>query len=254
MLEIKPAEIYNLASVSQVSTSFLFPEEAIKVNLLPVIRMLELIRDKLPGTKFLQASSSEIFGQQASPPFDEQSIFCPLSPYAVSKEAACHFVKIYRKAYGLFASNAILFNHTSPYHSLSFVIPKLVKGLVEIKLGKINKIRLGNLKIERDWGFAGDYVKAMALMMEAKQPDDYVVGTGKHNPLKAIVEYIIKKLELDYKRVIEIDEGLYRVNDPEIIFSNPIKIMKKLGWQPEMNLEELIEFMIAEEMKKQGAK
>jgi GDPmannose 4,6-dehydratase len=249
-----PDLIYNLGGISHVTRSFEIPAETFAVNLLPVIRILELLRLKLKNTRFLQASSSEMFVQGSAPPFNENSLIEPRSPYAVSKTAAYQLVKIYRQQYGLFACNAILFNHTSPRHSLDFFIAKIVKGLVEIKQGKLAKLKVGNLDIEKDWGYAGDYIKAMSLIMDAKQPDDYVIGTGKHISLKAILEYVLNQLELSYNQVIEIDPGLVRQNEPKKIYSDPSKIKRVLGWQPEKTIEQVLDMMIAVEMEKQSGK
>lgn len=250
LLDFRPDVIYNLASVSQVSNSFNIPEETFSVNLLPVIRMLELIRNEIKNTKYLQAISSEIFGGKANPPFNEESALEPLSPYAVSKEAAYHLVKLYRQAYNIYAANAILFNHTSSRHALNFVVPKIVNGLVDIKLGKMSKLRLGDLDIERDWGYAGDYVKAMIAIIEHPEAADFVIGTGKHKSLRVIVEYVLNKLDLSYEDTIEIDKSLFRKNDPKVIYSDPKKIMNVLGWKPEKSLEDILDLMIDETIEK----
>jgi len=250
----RPEVIYNLGSISHVTRSFDLPEETFAVNLLPVIKMLEILRHKQKSARFLQASSSEMFVLESTPPFNEESLIGPRSPYAVSKTAAYHLVKVYRQTHGLFACNAILFNHTSPRHSLDFFIAKIVKGLVEIKKGKLDKLKVGNLDIEKDWGYAGDYVQAMSLIMAHQQPDDYVIGTGQFISLKAILEHVLNKLELSYNKVIEIDPGLIRQNEPKRIYSDPSKIKKVLGWQPEKTIEQVLDMMIATEMEKQGGK
>ncbi|MBI5698838.1 GDP-mannose 4,6-dehydratase [Candidatus Saganbacteria bacterium] len=254
LIEQRPDEIYNLGSVSNVSRSFDRPEETFDVNLLPVIRMLELLRRQLKSVKFLQASSSEMFRQEPDPPFDENSLIDPCSPYAVSKAAAYHLVKIYRNTYNLFACNAVLFNHTSPRHSLDFFVSKIVKGLVEIKRGKKEKLKVGNLDIEKDWGYAGDYVKAMPLILEHQQPDDYVIGTGKYLSLKTMLEYVLNKLNLSYNKVVETDPTLIRPNEPKRVYSDPSKIMMSLGWRPEKSIEQVLDMMIEAEMEKQGGK
>lgn len=251
ILKIEPDYIYNFASVSQVSASFSVPEKTFAVNLLPVIRILELLRGKCKSTRFLQATSSEIFGEKTTPPFNEESLLDPLSPYAVSKAAAYFMVKTYRKAYGVFASNAILFNHTSPRHAQNFIIAKIIKGLVEVKFGSAEKLMIGNIDIERDWGFAGDYVKAMNLILSCGSADDFVIGTGRHLSIKSIVQYVLNKLDLSYNKVIEIDPKLFRPNDPKIIYSDPSKIKQILGWHPEKRIEEVLDMMIEEEMKNQ---
>ncbi len=250
LLKEKPDEIYNLASVSQVSKSFLIPEETFCVNLNPVINILELMRQHLPKTKLLQATSSEIFGGGKAP-FNEESKIDPISPYAVSKEASYRMVKIYRKAYGLFASNAILFNHTSPRHGQEFVIAKIVSGLVKVKKGLISQIVLGNLEIKREWGFAGDYVKAMHMILSHHSSDDFIVGTGNVRTLRSIVDYVLSRLGLSYNESIFIDSSFFRKNDPELIYSDPLKIEKDLGWKADMDFEEVLEMMIKSEMEKE---
>jgi|SRR3989339_187428 len=254
LLKIEPNEIYNLASVSQVSASFIIPEKTMAVNLMPVISMLELIRNKIPKTKLLQATSSEIFGGRGTPPFNEEALPDPLSPYAVSKEAAYHMVKLYRKAYNIFGANAILFNHTSPLHSSNFVIAKIIKELVEVKLGKRQKVQLGNLEIFRDWGSAEEYVAALLLIMNHTQPDDFVVGSGQCTSLREIVAYILRKLGLQYSDVIRINHKLFRKNDPKIIYSDPAKIAERLGWRSKKSFEEVLDGMIDAEMKTQHVK
>ena len=251
LLDVKPDMIFNLASISQVSDSYNMPEETYTINVLAVIRMLEIIRKNLKTTRFLQASSSEIFGGNANPPYDENSVPIPLSPYAVSKLAAYYMVKIYRKDFNLFTANAILFNHTSPRHSSNFVIPKIIRGLVEIKLGKVKKISLGNLDIVRDWGYAEDYVKAMVSILNYFGADDFVVGTGVPTTLKEIVQYVLKKLNLSYNDVIKIDTDLFRLNEPMCIYSNPSKIKNELGWRPEKSLRQILDVMIEAEIVKQ---
>jgi len=251
VLKIEPDEIYNLASVSQVSSSFRIPEETFTVNVLPVIRLLELMRDKLKSSRLLQATSSEIFGGRTSPPYHETSPLEPLSPYAVSKEAAYHMVKLYRSAYGLFASNAILFNHTSPRHSPIFAVAKIVKGLVEIKLGRARTLKLGNLDIERDWGFAGDYVQAMAAILAQERGGDFVIGTGQIWSLRAIVDYVLQRLELKSADTVEIDQSLFRPNDPARIFCDPTKARQVLGWRPTKTFEEVLDMMVDRQLKEQ---
>jgi GDPmannose 4,6-dehydratase len=239
-----PDEIYNLASVSQVSTSFEMPEETFSINLFPVINMLELIRKDKKGIKFLQATSSEIFGGKSAPPYNENSALEPLSPYAVSKEAAYHLVKLYRKAYGIHAVNAILFNHTSARHGKNFIIPKIIDGLIKVRNGQLTKLKLGNLEIERDWGFAGDYVSALYMIMENTKPSDYVVGTGRHEKLREIVDYVLQKLGLKFEAAIEIDPDLFRPNDPRIIYSDPSLINQEIGWKAQISLSGLLDMMI----------
>jgi GDPmannose 4,6-dehydratase len=254
ILRTEPDEIYNLASVSQVSTSFKLPEETFAVNLLPVVRMLELIRDRFKTTKLLQATSSEIFGDGAGRPFNEDSVTNPLSPYAVSKEAAYHLVKLYRKAYNIFVVTAILFNHTSHLHSSGFVVAKIIKELVEVKLGKRQKIKLGNLDVYRDWGNAEDYVKAMVQIMGHSRPADFVVGSGKKLSLREITDHVLDKLGLKFDEVVEIDRELFRLNDPKVIWSDPSKIMRELNWRSEKPFEAVLDRMIEIAMGRQNEK
>lgn len=254
LLGSAPDEVYNLGSISHVARSFERPEETFATNLLPVIRALELLRHKLKQTKFLQASSSEMFGQKSAPPFNEESLIDPLSPYAVSKAAAYELVRIYRQEHGVFACNAILFNHTSPRHAADFFIAKIVKSLVAIKRGQGETLKVGNLDVEKDWGYAGDYVKAMAAILNYRRPDDYVVGTGRHLSLKAILDYVLSRLDLSYNKVVVIDPGLIRPNEPKLIYADPAKIKKVLGWKPGKSIEEVLDMMIEAEMKKQDGK
>jgi GDPmannose 4,6-dehydratase len=254
LLKSAPDAVYNLGSISHVSRSFERPEETFAANLLPVIRILELLRHKLPQTRLLQASSSEMFGQKSAPPFNEASLIEPLSPYAVSKAAAYELVKIYRKEHNVFACNAILFNHTSPRHAADFFIAKIVSSLVAIKRGQGGKLKVGNLDVEKDWGYAGDYVKAMVAILNYQRPDDYVVGTGRHLSLKAILDYVLSRLDLSYNKVVAIDPGLIRPNEPKLIFADPAKIRNVLGWRPEQSIEQVLDMMIAAAMEKQSGK
>jgi len=251
IIKTKPDAIFNLASISQVSKCYDLPIETFTTNLLPAIRILELIRRQLPKTRFLQAASSDMFGGGSSRPFNEGSPIDPMSIYAVSKASAYHCVRIYRNVYNIFACNAILFNHTSPRHSPDFVIAKIVKGLVAIKLGKEAKLQVGNLDIERDWGYAGDYAIAMAKIIQHDGADDYVVGTGWRISLKAILEYVLKALDLNYNEVIEVNPEYFRPNDPKVIYSDPAKIKRKLGWAPSLSIEKVLDKMLENEMIKQ---
>jgi GDPmannose 4,6-dehydratase len=254
LLKHRPDQVYNLGSISQVSLCYKQPEEAIKVNFQAVVAILEIIRHKLPNCRFLQASSSEMFSRQTVSPLNEGSLIEPVSFYGVTKAAAYQAIRIYRLDYGIFAANAILFNHTSPRHTPSFVIAKMINGLVAVKLGKEKKLKLGDLAVVRDWGYAGDYVKAMSLIIEAKQPDDYVIGTGKDISLKTILDYVLNKLNLSYNKVVEIDPELVRKNEQKNIYSDPTKIKKVLGWRPEKTIEQVLDMMIAAEMERQNGK
>jgi GDPmannose 4,6-dehydratase len=240
---IKPAEIYHLGAQSHVRVSFDMPEYTGDITGLGTLRLLEAIRKTGIKARFYQASSSEMFGS-ARPPQNEQTIFEPRSPYAVAKVYAYHIVKNYRDAYKLFACNGILFNHESPRRGETFVTRKVTRAATRIKLGLQDKLYLGNLDAKRDWGFAGDFVEAMWLILQCEQPDDYVIATGETHSVREFVEKVFQKLGLDYKKYVEIDPKYFRPTEVDILLGDAVKARKELGWQPKFNFDELINMMV----------
>jgi len=246
--DIQPDEIYNLGAQSHVRVSFDMPEYTGDITGLGTLRLLEAIRKTCIKTKFYQASSSEMFGA-ALPPQSESTPFQPQSPYAAAKVYSYYIVRNYRDAYKLFAANGILFNHESPRRGETFVTRKITIAAARIKLGLQDKLFLGNLEAKRDWGFAGDYVEAMWLMMQQENPDDYVIATGETHSVREFVEKVFTKLELDWQKYVSIDPRYFRPTEVDVLLGDPGKAVKVLGWKPKIGFEELIDIMIAADME-----
>ena len=246
--DIKPEEIYHLGAQSHVRVSFDMPEYTGDVTGLGTIRLLEAIRKTGIKTKFYQASSSEMFGA-APPPQSESTPFQPQSPYAAAKVYAYFVAKNYRQAYNIFASNGILFNHESPRRGETFVTRKITRAATRIKLGLQKKLYLGNLEAKRDWGFAGDYVEAMWLMLQQEKPDDYVIATGETHSVREFAEKVFEKLELDYKKYVDIDQKYFRPSEVDVLLGDASRARKALGWAPKVGFEQLIDMMIEADME-----
>jgi GDPmannose 4,6-dehydratase len=246
--EIEPEEIYHLGAQSHVRVSFDMPEYTGDVTGLGTIRLLEAIRKTGIKTRFYQASSSEMFGA-ALPPQSENTPFQPQSPYAAAKVYAYFVAKNYRQAYNIFASNGILFNHESPRRGETFVTRKITRAATRIKLGLQKKLYLGNLDAKRDWGFAGDYVEAMWLMLQQETPDDYVVATGETHSVREFAEKVFEKLELDYKQYVDIDRKYFRPSEVDVLLGDASKARKALRWTPKVGFEQLIDMMIEADME-----
>ena len=245
---IQPHEIYNLGAQSHVRVSFNMPEYTGDITGLGTLRLLEAIRKTGIQTKFYQASSSEMFGA-APPPQSEETPFQPQSPYAAAKVYAYYVVKNYRDAYNLLAWNGILFNHESPRRGETFVTRKVTRAATRIKLGLQKKLYLGNTKAKRDWGFAGDYVEAMWLMLQQDNPDDYVIAYGETHSVREFVEKVFQKLDLDYREYVEIDKRYFRPTEVDVLLGDSSKAKKNLGWQPKVGFDALIDMMIAADME-----
>ena len=246
--DIKPDEVYHLGAQSHVRVSFDMPEYTGDITGLGTLRLLEAIRKTGIKARFYQASSSEMFGA-APPPQHELSPFQPQSPYAAAKVYAYYVVRNYRDAYKLFACNGILFNHESPRRGETFVTRKVTRAATRIKLGLQDKLYLGNLEAKRDWGFAGDYVEAMWLMLQQERPDDFVIATGETHSVREFVEKVFQKLELDYQKHVVIDPKYFRPTEVDILLGDPTKAKKTLGWNPKVNFEQLIDMMVAADME-----
>lgn len=242
--ESKPDEVYNLASQSFVPTSWSQPTLTGEFTALGVTKMLEAIREVNPKIKFYQASSSEMFGKVRETPQTEVTPFYPRSPYGVAKIYG-HFITInYRESYNMFCVSGILFNHESPRRGKEFVTRKISDAVARIKLKRIKELRLGNLDAQRDWGFAGDYVKAMWLMLQQEEADDYVIATGKSHSVREFVEAAFKHVKLDWQKYVVVDKHLYRPAEVNHLRGNPEKAMKKLGWKPVVSFKELVTLMV----------
>lgn len=250
--KVGPDEIYNLGAQSHVKVSFDQPEYTGDVVGMGTLRLLEALRDHLAErereVKFYQAGSSEMYGSSA-PPQSEDTPFHPRSPYAVSKVAAYWYGVNYREAYGLFVANGILFNHESPRRGETFVTRKITRAATRIKLGLQDKLYLGNLDARRDWGFAGDYVEAMWLMLQQDEPDDYVIATGESHSVRDFVETVFRALELDWHEHVEIDERYLRPSEVDALRGDPAKASRKLGWQARTSFTELVQRMIDHDME-----
>jgi GDPmannose 4,6-dehydratase len=245
---IKPDEIYHLGAQSHVRVSFDMPEYTGDVTGLGTLRLLEAIHKTGIKAKFYQASSSEMFGA-APPPQNELTPFQPRSPYAAAKVYAYHIAKNYREAYGIFACNGILFNHESPRRGETFVTRKITRAATRIKLGLQDKLYLGNLEAKRDWGYAGDFVEAMWLMLQQEQPDDYVVATGETHSVREFVQKVFGKLELDYEKLVVIDPKYFRPTEVDVLLGDASKARTMLGWKPNVSFEQLIDMMVEADLE-----
>jgi GDPmannose 4,6-dehydratase len=243
-----PDEVYNLAAQSFVPTSWSQPVLTGEVTALGVTRVLDAIRIVDPTIRFYQASSSEMFGKVRETPQTENTPFYPRSPYGVAKVYG-HWITVnYRESYGLFACSGILFNHESPRRGLEFSTHKATHGAARIKLGLDNELRMGNLDAKRDWGYAGDYVKAMWLMLQQDEPDDYVVGTGSTHSVRELCEVAFDYLGLDWQDHVVVDPRFLRPADVDFLVADATKARTKLGWEPTVAFEELIQMMIDADM------
>ena len=241
---IEPDEVYNLAAQSHVAVSFENPIYTTEVGNLGSISLLEAIRHSNKKIKFYQASSSEMFGGGSKKKLNEDSSFEPKSPYAASKVFAHNITKLYRESYDLFCANGILFNHESPFRGETFVTRKITRAVGRIHLGIQNKLTLGNLEASRDWGFAGDYIKAMWMMLQHNESDDWVVATGETYTVKQFAEAAFKYVDLDYEKYIQSSKKYFRPNEVDYLLGDPPKIKKELGWKNETSFDDLVKMMV----------
>ena len=265
--QIEPDEIYNLAAQSFVGVSFEQPIATANITGLGCVNLLEAIRIVNPKIKFYQASTSEMFGKVQKIPQDENTPFYPRSPYGVAKLYAHWMVVNYRESYNIFASSGILFNHESPLRGLEFVTRKITDAVAKIKLGKLNTLELGNLDAKRDWGYAKDYVEGMYLMLQAKNPDTYVLATNRTESVREFVKMAFKAVDIDLefigfdenevaidtssgKTVVKINPKYYRPAEVDLLIGDPKKAKKELGWEPKCTLEKLCEMMVEADLKR----
>ncbi len=247
--EYKPDEVYNLAAQSFVPTSFSQPVLTGEFTALGVTRLLEAIRLVDPKIRFYQASSSEMFGKVVEVPQRETTPFHPRSPYGVAKVYG-HWITInYRESYNIFGCSGILFNHESPRRGLEFVTHKITDGVARIKLGLADELRLGNLEARRDWGFAGDYVRAMWLMLQQDAADDYVVATGETHSVEEFVAEAFGYLDLDWREYVQQDPKYYRPAEVDMLVGDPSKAGKQLGWEPTVDFRQLVRLMVDADMQ-----
>ena len=240
----EPDEIYNLGAQSHVRVSFDIPEYTGEVSGLGTVRLLEAIRETGIRPKFYQASSSELFGKAREIPQTENTPFHPRSPYGCAKAYAYHITVNYRESYGLFACNGILFNHESERRGETFVSRKITRAATRIKLGLQDKLYMGNLDAQRDWGYAKDYVEAMWLMLQAGEADDYVIATGETHSVREFLDETFGYLELDWKRHVETDPRYFRPAEVDILLGDAGKARKALGWEPKVNFKQLVRLMV----------
>jgi GDPmannose 4,6-dehydratase len=251
---IKPDEIYNLAAMSHVRISFDSPIYTGDITGLGTTRILEGIRKGIengilsPDIKYYQASSSEMYGE-TPPPQNEQTPFNPVSPYGCAKLYSYHMTKSYRKGYNIFASNGILFNHESPRRGVRFVTRKITRAACRIKLGIQDKLVLGNLNALRDWGFSGDYVEAIWMILQHNTPDDFVVSTGEYHTVKDFAVKVFNYLDLDFDEFVKHDSSLERPNEVPALLGDSSKIRKLTGWKPKVNFEQLVKMMVDSDME-----
>lgn len=246
--EVRPDEVYNLAAQSHVRVSFDIPEYTAEITALGATRLLEAIRRLGIATRFYQASSSELYGKVHEVPQKETTPFHPRSPYAVAKAYAFYATQNYREAYGMFAVNGILFNHESPRRGETFVTRKITRAATRIKLGLQDKLYMGNLEAKRDWGYAADYVEAMWLMLQAKEPDDYVIATGETHSVREFLEKTFGLLDLDYREYVVHDPRYDRPAEVDLLLGDATKARNALGWQPKVSFEELVKLMVDADM------
>ncbi len=247
--KIQPDEVYNLAAQSHVRVSFDAPEYTADIVGTGTIRLLEAIREVGIKPRFYQASSSEMYGKVMEVPQTETTPFYPRSPYACAKVYSYWITVNYRESYGMHASNGILFNHESPRRGETFVTRKITRAVAAIKLGRQDKLFLGNIDSKRDWGFAKEYVEAMWLMLQQPEPDDYVIATGETHSVREFLEVSFGHLGLDWKKHVEIDPRYYRPAEVDLLIGDPTKAKKKLGWEPKVTFADLAKLMVDSDMK-----
>jgi GDPmannose 4,6-dehydratase len=238
--QVRPDEVYNLAAQSFVPTSWDQPVLTAEFTAVGVTRMLEAIRQVCPRARFYQASSSEMFGKVRETPQSETTPFYPRSPYGVAKVYGHYITVNYRESYGMFACSGILFNHEGPRRGLEFVTRKISHAVARIKLGLAKELRLGNLEAKRDWGYAGDYVRAMWLMLQQPEADDYVIGTGETHSVREFVEIAFGHAGLDWRDHVVVDPQFYRPAEVDLLLADPSKAQRQLGWRPEVSFAELV--------------
>jgi GDPmannose 4,6-dehydratase len=244
LAQVKPDEVYHLGAQSHVRVSFDEPVYTAQVDAIGTVRLLEAVRDTGLQVRFYQASSSEMFGQAAEVPQKETTPFHPRSPYACAKVYSFYQTINYRESYNMFCCNGMLFNHESPRRGETFVTRKITRAATRIKEGLQEKLYLGNLEAKRDWGFAGDYVEAMWLMLQQDRPDDYVIATGRMHSVREFLELAFDRVKLDYSKYVEIDPRYCRPAEVDVLCGDASKARRLLGWEPKVGFEELVAMMI----------
>ena len=246
--EVRPDEVYNLGAQSHVRVSFTVPEYTGEITALGTVRLLEAIRRLGLPTRYYQASSSELFGKVVEVPQKETTPFHPRSPYACAKAYAYYITQNYREAYDMFAVNGVLFNHESPRRGETFVTRKITRAATRIKLGLQNKLYLGNLEAKRDWGYAPDFVEAMWMMLQHREPDDFVIATGESRSVREFLASAFGFLDLDYREYVEHDSRYDRPAEVDVLLGDASKAERVLGWKPRVGFEELVKIMVDADM------
>ena len=246
--ESRPDEVYNLASPTSINASWYYPNLATQVTGLGAVDLLDVIVKMRPDARFYQASSSEMFGSVEEDPKNESTPMHPVNPYGAAKLYAHEMVKIYRQRYNVFAVGGISFNMESPRRVEDFVFKKIAKGAARVKMGLEKELRLGNLDAIRDWGFAGDYVEAVWLMLQREVPEDFVIATGVGHSVEEVCKAVFSKLDLDFKKYVKVDPKFIRRVDNDSMIGDSSKIKRKLGWNPRTSFEELVDMMVDAEL------
>ena len=249
VLEAMPDEVYNLGAQSSVASSWKNSVVTAETTGVGTVRLLEAVRSFVPDARYCQASSSEMFGK-SPPPQDEKTAFHPQTPYGASKGFAYWMTASFRENYQMFTANGILFNHESPRRGLEYLTRKVSDGIAQIVSGKMDSLQLGNLDTVRDWGFAGDYVRAMWLMLQADVPDDFVIATGEAHSVREFVERAFTRVDLDYQDYVTVDPALLRPYEVHSLLGNPRKAKHCLGWEPEVSFDELVAMMVDADLKR----
>src|SRR5215211_6077375 len=252
--DVRPHELYNLAAMSFVPASWDQPLLTGEYNAMGVTRLLEAVRQVDPGLRIYQASSSEMYGRVREVPQTELTPFYPRSPYGVSKVFGHYITVNYRESYGIFAVSGILFNHESPRRGMEFVTRKVTDGVARIKLGLADHLSLGNLDAMRDWGFAGDYVRAMWLMLQQEQADDYVIATGVSHSVRELIEIAFARVGLEWQKFVWQDPALLRPAEVDHLLGDSTKARKQLGWSPQVDFRRLVEMMVDADVERVSAK
>ena len=254
LLKHKPDEIYNLQAQSHVRVSFDVPEETVDTIVMGTLRLLEAVRHTCPQAKFYQASSSEMYGDNVDTPQNEETRMSPASPYACAKLFSHNLIRNYRVGYGMHASSGILFNHESPRRGETFVTRKITMAAARIKLGRQDKLVLGNLDAKRDWGFAGDYVEAMWLMLQQDKPDDYVIATGESHSVREFLEKTFEIAGLSVNKHLVIDKKYFRPHEVPYLLGDASKARKVLEWKPKVSFDKLVRMMYESDLESIGRK
>lgn len=250
--DVKPEEFYHLAAITDARIIFEDEPKMLNVNLMSAHHFLRAVKEICPSCRVFLAGSSMMFGNPDHSPQDEQTPFNPINPYGIAKTAAFHLVKMYREAYNLHASTGILFNHESPRRELRFLPRKITNAAARIKAGLEKELMLGDIEIKRDWGFAGDFIEAMWLMLQQAEADDYVIGTGQLHSIKDILSVAFSFLGLDWHQYVKLDEKFVRQEEPREVLANPARAREKLGWVPKTSFEDLIKMMVRKDLERVG--